>query len=181
MDYTATKIKTFNGMEGRGYNATICLNGKAVAEVIDDAHGGPIMVHWLDYKGPKVEGEMRQFGEDTLVKRTMTVNEARFHAILNTLPKVEHKSGDFSYWPTVDIAMDEIVNRSITAKRLTAMLKKKIVFIKSKAIYTITLVEPIESDRAQASIKRLKADGVQHIFNEMKFEDALTMAYDMGF
>jgi len=179
MDYTATKIKTFNGMEGRGYNATICLNGKAVAEVIDDAHGGPIMVHWLDYKCPKVEGEVRASHTGEIEKMAMTPNEARFHALLNALPKIDR--GDFAYYPSVDIEMDNIVNRSIAAKRLTAMLKKKIVFIKSKAIYTITLVEPLESDRAQASIKRLKADGVQFIFNEMKFEDALTMAYDMGF
>lgn len=41
-EYTLTKVKTFNGREGQGFNATICCNGIPVAFAFDDASGGDI-------------------------------------------------------------------------------------------------------------------------------------------
>lgn len=46
--YTADKIKTFNGMEGKGYNAILYRNGVKVATLIDDASGAPVMIDWVD-------------------------------------------------------------------------------------------------------------------------------------
>ncbi len=39
-------IKTFQGMEGSGYNATLYLNGKRVAFVIDEGCGGSPHFQW---------------------------------------------------------------------------------------------------------------------------------------
>ena len=47
--YTITKIKTFNGREGQGLNATICKDGKAICFVMDDASGGEVD---YDYRNP---------------------------------------------------------------------------------------------------------------------------------
>lgn len=47
-DFTVHGVKTFRGMEGRGYNATIKYKGKKVAEVIDDATGGELSIEWAD-------------------------------------------------------------------------------------------------------------------------------------
>lgn len=38
---TATKIKTFRGMEGSGYNAVLTIDGKPVASIFNEGCGGP--------------------------------------------------------------------------------------------------------------------------------------------
>ena len=52
--YTVKNVKTFRGMEGPGYNANLYRNRKKVAQVDDDAQGGPLRYHWLDYASPRV-------------------------------------------------------------------------------------------------------------------------------
>lgn len=47
-EYTLTKIRTFNGREGQGLNATICRNGVAVACVMDDASGGQVDIDFTN-------------------------------------------------------------------------------------------------------------------------------------
>lgn len=42
--YSVTGVKTFRGMEGLGYNATVRLYGKKIGLAIDDACGGPLML-----------------------------------------------------------------------------------------------------------------------------------------
>ena len=42
------KIKTFNGMEGVGLNATLYFDGKKVCEVLDEGCGGTMTYHWTD-------------------------------------------------------------------------------------------------------------------------------------
>lgn len=37
----ATKIKTFNGMDGVGYNAVLVIDGKPVAAIFNGGEGGP--------------------------------------------------------------------------------------------------------------------------------------------
>lgn len=46
--YTLEKIKTFNGREGQGINATICKDGSAIAYVMDDASGGEMDVDFTN-------------------------------------------------------------------------------------------------------------------------------------
>jgi len=59
--YTVKNVKTFRGMEGEGYNATLYRDGKKVCEVIDDASGGEVNFQWADafkkIDGPSVRGE----------------------------------------------------------------------------------------------------------------------------
>jgi hypothetical protein len=47
--FEVTRIKTFNGREGQGLNATITKNGKAICFVMDDASGGEVD---YDYSNP---------------------------------------------------------------------------------------------------------------------------------
>lgn len=44
-----TGVKSFSGMEGLGYNATIRINGKIAGILIDDATGGEA---YINYKAP---------------------------------------------------------------------------------------------------------------------------------
>ena len=46
--YTVTKVKTFQGMEGAGFNATLCKDGEPIALVIDEGCGGCYLCRWLD-------------------------------------------------------------------------------------------------------------------------------------
>ena len=49
MGYSVKGVKTFQGMEGRGYNATLYRDNKAVALIIDDASGGGCRYEWKDF------------------------------------------------------------------------------------------------------------------------------------
>jgi len=46
--FKITGLKTFIGNEGHGFNATLHINGKKAAFVIDDASGGDYDFHWFD-------------------------------------------------------------------------------------------------------------------------------------
>jgi hypothetical protein len=46
--YTIKGLKFHKGHDGHGFNLTLCLNGKRVAEVHDDAYGGSYEWHWFD-------------------------------------------------------------------------------------------------------------------------------------
>lgn len=45
--YSVIKVKTFEGMEGKGFNATLCRDGKPIAFVIDEGCGGCYLWRWL--------------------------------------------------------------------------------------------------------------------------------------
>lgn len=49
--YTMTGIKTFEGMEGRGFNATLLRDGKKIAFVINEGNGGCLNISYTDAKG----------------------------------------------------------------------------------------------------------------------------------
>lgn len=46
--YSVTKVKSFRGMEGQGFNATLLKNGAKVAFVIDEGNGGCYRYEWAD-------------------------------------------------------------------------------------------------------------------------------------
>lgn len=47
MDYSLKGIKTFTGNEGIGLNATIYLGKRKIADVLDDANGGDVQIHYI--------------------------------------------------------------------------------------------------------------------------------------
>ena len=53
-EYTIKGIKTFMGMEGRGFNATLYRNGRKAAFFIDDASGGPLQIDWVNKKEEEI-------------------------------------------------------------------------------------------------------------------------------
>jgi hypothetical protein len=44
--YSVRNVKTFTGMEGPGFSATLCRDGKPVASVLDEAVGACFLFHW---------------------------------------------------------------------------------------------------------------------------------------
>lgn len=45
---TLKGVKTFKGMEGHGFNATLYCNNKKAALLIDSARGGPLGIQWAN-------------------------------------------------------------------------------------------------------------------------------------
>lgn len=58
--FTLTGIKRFLGREGHGLNATIKMDGKAVATVLDSGNGGETTVDWYDGKRKSHNEEARK-------------------------------------------------------------------------------------------------------------------------
>jgi hypothetical protein len=138
--YAVTKIKTFNGREGQGLNATITKNGKAICFVMDDASGGEVD---YDYRNP-------------------LQNAASFHATTREMAEAaEHDLGEYcisvlsadelleidgyianakaSYAPELNVemrrrgdAVERWVNKTVDAhsnkKRMDRIAKKKTLF-----------------------------------------------------
>lgn len=48
MNYSLAKVKTFEGVEGMGFNCTVLSEGKPVAKVTDDAWGGECRWDWIN-------------------------------------------------------------------------------------------------------------------------------------
>jgi hypothetical protein len=101
--YSVRKVKTFIGMEGQGFNATLCRDGKPVANVIDDASGGCIDFHWL------VPGE-----------------EAALEAVCKQMPPTEFYGEMLTY--NTDMLLSRLVDEHENEKRLKRVAKKKTLF-----------------------------------------------------
>jgi len=88
MTYTIKGFKTFRGMEGEGFNAVLCRDGKKVALVDDDANGGPLDYHWADWSAPKVEVPTVNWEGKPWVRKC-TPEEAEFVKFVRAQPGAE--------------------------------------------------------------------------------------------
>ena len=105
--YTVRDIKTFRGMEGEGFNATICRDGREIAFVIDDATGGDVHIQWAD-------------------ARSQGAEEKRLLEFLKTLPKERWE--DTEYDVTPDIFLATLVEQAQTEKRLRRLFRTETLF-----------------------------------------------------
>jgi len=70
--FSLRAVKTFNGMEGAGFNATLLLNGKAVAEATDSGDGGMVWFRWSNQEAKERFGLLAGSFTWTLQDRTGT-------------------------------------------------------------------------------------------------------------
>lgn len=131
--WSVKNLKSFNGMEGKGYNATLCHHGLSVAEVIDDASGSELTINWSDYRADMVEGSCYNYmGEK--VSREMTPEEKLFNDYVLTLPmhvcNFTDKGGKQVEMRMTDVLfVDELINDQFLLKQLRSLTNKKIAFI----------------------------------------------------
>lgn len=138
-NYSVAAVKTFNGREGRGYSCNLMLNGKKVAEVLDDANGGPLSVRWLDNEFS--EGQVRQW-DDSIKTIRMTKQEAAFEALVMALPKRACKYSESGFrFDSSDIVIEDLVNDQADLKKMKTMLKSKILFTKGVEIYQSKIID----------------------------------------
>jgi len=87
--YTIKNVKSFRGMEGLGFNATLYRDKKRVCLVMDSAQGAEYNFEWADWKaeGVVIKGTNR-LGTEYSYK--VTPEEKKFEDFLETLPKVKN-------------------------------------------------------------------------------------------
>ena len=87
--YTIKNVKSFRGMEGHGFNATLYRDKKRVCLVMDSAQGAEYNFEWADWKaeGVVIKGTNR-LGTEYSYK--VTPEEKKFEDFLETLPKVKN-------------------------------------------------------------------------------------------
>lgn len=133
--YTLSKIKTFNGHEGQGLNATLLKDGKPVAFILDDANGGEVD---FDFRNP---GQNAKSYEQH--KGSAQAEEQAFAAFaLNWYTEVYVKTREAAVFaeryghdttaPTEQCAMEmwvaDVVDAIDTKRQLDRMAKKKTLF-----------------------------------------------------
>ena len=52
--YTVSKVRSFTGREGPGFNATLNRDGQPVCLIIDEGNGGSMLFRWQDWAAPRV-------------------------------------------------------------------------------------------------------------------------------
>lgn len=158
--YTVKGVKTFVGMEGHGYNASLYRDGKLVAFVIDDASGGPLQVEWKDHAAERLTVQTKDYkGSPWTVK--MTPEEKMLHDHVSTMPPrtcewTDSETGKPAVMTvTSDIFIEDLVNDALLLKDVARMTKGKVAFIKADGkLYTVKC-EPNETNIAAIKAKHV--------------------------
>lgn len=125
MSYTVKRLKTWNTDEGGGWEVTLCLDGKAVATVLNRGDGGCFEFFWRSKKAADVEAVVPQVtGPDKPVTYRGTVEEAKLWAHVRTLPAMQIFGVTLSMDP--DMFVEELVNDFELDRKLKFELRKPI-------------------------------------------------------
>ncbi|MEW5833362.1 MAG: hypothetical protein AB1763_11060 [Campylobacterota bacterium] len=148
--YTLKNVKTFSGMEGRGFNASLYRDGKKVAEVRDDATGGPLRFDWADALQPKVVIDAFDYAGNP-IRFNGSEEEKRLHDFCNALPQRESNGRTLRVDP--DWYVSELVDTADLMKRVKRHMKTKVVIIEGTTISTISYAAGITPETLAAARK----------------------------
>lgn len=159
--YTVKGIKTFVGMGGHGYNASLYRDGKLVAFVTDDASGGPLQIEWKDVSDGLVEVEAKDYkGNPWVVK--MTNEEKALHEHATSLPPsvcdwVDPDTGrPAELSMTSELFIEGLVNDALLLKDVAKMTRGKVAFVRDGKLYTVKC-EPTADNIAKVKAKHAGA------------------------
>lgn len=121
-------LKTFRGMEGSGYNATIYADGKRAIDVMDDATGGELRLEPLSDLGRKVLDDLK--------------------AHCATLPPCKDYGTPLPI--STDIYLDDLINATLDERKLNRLRAKATPFVlkgedPSKGYRTINVADPVKA------------------------------------
>jgi len=122
--YCVKGVKTFDGHEGRGYNANLYRDNKKVASVINEGNGGCPFIYWVRPKD-KVEVEVEWAGE----KRMMNLcrDEAAMQEHCKSLPPEPSGFGtDLEITP--DFFIDLLIEEYEENRELRRWCKNSVVY-----------------------------------------------------
>lgn len=134
--YTVKNLKSFIGMEGHGFNASLYRNGVLVAFVIDDASGGPLSFDWKDRTQPLVEVKRPSSDGKSSFTVKMTAEEHLLYEIVKAMPPIVCDWTDpNTKKPAIlamceDLYVGELVEDSFLLSRIKKLSKTKVVMVK---------------------------------------------------
>ena len=129
--YEVKGVKSFRGMEGYGFNATLYRNGKKVAFVMDSAQGGEYDYEWVDYKKPRVDVPIVELQGKSTKSYKGTPEEKLFHEHCLAIPPEEKeyfKGKPEMYNMIPDSYMGQLVDEFEHKKWLKRNCKNKTLF-----------------------------------------------------
>ncbi|MGF6641741.1 hypothetical protein [Paraburkholderia sp. MM6662-R1] len=174
--YSVSKVKTFNGREGLGFNATLLRNGAPVAAVMDDAHGGPSRFSWLDSRKVPVEFPALDHKDQPVTMRG-TPEEGAFWAYCLSLGTYEAYGETMPHTP--DVVVENLVNdlevARILSRRLKREMKDRLLFIEDgKEFFCKPRTRGTDPMLLLADLKKRHPGAV--VLNELPFEEALALS-----
>lgn len=174
--YTLKSVKTFIGREGHGFNAVLCRDGKPVADVLDDASGGPVDFHWRDFAAPRVEITVlmeKWPGAAALspVSMRVTPEEAQLYTLTETLPPTVYPDDNLTIRMDPEGFVNELVNDHLEATRFRRLLKKSLAAVVPEGIITF------KAEPTPENVIRLKKQRPDvEVLSGLSLEDAVTRA-----
>lgn len=142
LDYSVKGVKSFIGMEGYGFNATLYRSKKKVAFVIDEAHGGDYIYQWYDKAEEKI---LRDY--------------------CASLPK--HIAYDMEMAENPDSLIAELVDAYENNKRLSRLCKSStLIRLKGDKEGEYRQFKHIYDDAMKKSLKGRYGDNITEILNE---------------
>lgn len=172
--YEAKKVKNFMGQDCPGYNCDLIRDGMKVAEVVQDGSGGMTMVHWVDYKEPKVEQTFWHH-DGTQHTRMMTPEEAKlFGHILDLSYSVNFGNGPETSHHSEETFIDELVFVAKLRKQAERIKKDtdRITFKDGDKVYTLKSAESLPALKAR--IAREKGPQIV-ILNDLTVEEIVAI------
>lgn len=118
--YQIKNLKTFRGVEGNGFNATLYLGQKRLGSIVDDASGGPVIFEISD------------------------ADKKALDDYAQSLPDIICSFNDHTGKPAVlknsaDLLVSHLVNQAATLKRIKGILRKgtALAIIEDHQIYKV--------------------------------------------
>jgi len=131
--YEVKNVKTFKGMEGDGFNASLYRNGKKVAFVIDSANGGEYNFQWVDWKSPRADINITDYkGEPHTFKGSP--EEKILYEHIETLPLEKSEYSPDGMKADTDTFVSDLVSKYVSEGWMKRQLKKKYLFQIGKEI-----------------------------------------------
>ncbi len=169
-DYSVKGVKTFLGMEGYGYNATLYREKKKVATVIDSGDGGETMINWEDRLAKRVELTGRNFSGKEFTYDG-TPEEKILIELLAKEPMKKDDDGIMTdgYSETEDMFIGSLVTDYEMKKELRRLCKGNVCYkLKSDPAGTYYARKATYSEKAKAILEQEHGDNLDIIYNERR-------------
>ena len=168
--YTVSKVKTFKGREGEGFNADLLCDGKKVGEVINDASGGCIDFHWLDFASTRVDVNWIGYNATPVVLRC-TPQEAAFYEFLRgktwTLDLAGHDADNSPVQHDPDSYAGFLVDEFLDDRRFRRICKTKTMFrLSTDENGVLRTLSVAFSPNVKAKVVEKYGDKIEYFLNE---------------
>jgi hypothetical protein len=167
--YSVKNVKSFEGREGIGYNATLYRGTKRVAKVIDDASGGPVQFNWLDYKVARVDVTMKGRHGNNDFTRRCTPEEKR---LVEHAQKVRDEQNHESWWDE-DCLVASLVDEFTERKYWKSKCRNTIFTLHSDGEDSYRTLKVPYTETAEKWLKNKYGDDLKEIINK-RFVEKVT-------